>query len=99
MALEDAFILGTLLGGVESANDVNDIFKTFDTVRRPRCQRIIDTSRETGELCCRANAEASTEQLGDTLSDLSAHIGALDLDAHMRDAFDELYKLKQFQLQ
>ncbi|KAI0835344.1 FAD/NAD(P)-binding domain-containing protein [Hypoxylon sp. FL0890] len=89
MALEDAFILGSLLHNIKYTGNIDAIFKAFDTVRRPRCQRIIDTSRETGELC-RNHVGLNTEQIRDLLGPLSDHIGALDLEAHKMDAFHEL---------
>ena len=57
MALEDAYVLSSLLGAVQqqwesssSSQRIEDAFRAFDKVRRPRTQRLVQTSREAGEL-------------------------------------------------
>ncbi|MCJ1253499.1 hypothetical protein MMC24_001311 [Lignoscripta atroalba] len=50
MAMEDAFILSNLLGSVNSSADIEHAFKAFDTVRRPRTQNLVTTSRAAGQL-------------------------------------------------
>lgn len=47
IALEDAMILDALLSNVSSREDIAAAFKAYDMVRRPRCQRVVDTSRKT----------------------------------------------------
>lgn len=47
-AFEDAMILGALLGCVRSSDQLSTAFEIFDEVRRPRTQRILDSSRESG---------------------------------------------------
>lgn len=57
MALEDAYVLSSLLGALvaerrpspPSANVVH-AFRAYDRVRRPRTQRLVSTSREAGKL-------------------------------------------------
>ena len=65
MAFEDAFVLGNLVadacrpsdpagpdgskGGATPA-DLQAAFRAYDAVRRPRTQRLVQTSREAGEL-------------------------------------------------
>ncbi|KAI0390769.1 hypothetical protein F5Y17DRAFT_461444 [Xylariaceae sp. FL0594] len=91
MALEDAFILASLLNRISSVADIGTAFKAFSGVRKPRCQRIIDTSRATGDLCCprRGKARVGTEELEQLLLPLSAHIKALKLEEHEADAVCE----------
>ena len=48
MAFEDAAMLSALLGATKSKNGVSRAFQVFDETRRPRCQRIIDASKESG---------------------------------------------------
>ncbi|CAF9916585.1 hypothetical protein IMSHALPRED_003240 [Imshaugia aleurites] len=50
MALEDAFLLSSLLGAVRESSEIESAFCAFDKVRRPRTQRLVRTSREAGEL-------------------------------------------------
>lgn len=47
-AIEDAFVLSNLLGQVASAANITQAFKAYDTVRRPRSQRVVTTSKEAG---------------------------------------------------
>ncbi|KAH9207994.1 putative salicylate hydroxylase [Leptodontidium sp. 2 PMI_412] len=51
-ALEDAFILSSLLGddSVRTPSDIVAAFKAYDSVRRPRSQKVVTTSREAGML-------------------------------------------------
>jgi salicylate hydroxylase len=49
-AIEDALVLSSLLGQVNSAADLQDAFKAYDAVRRPRSQRVVTTSREASHL-------------------------------------------------
>ncbi|KAK4208654.1 hypothetical protein QBC37DRAFT_296207 [Rhypophila decipiens] len=51
-AFEDAMILGTLFANLTSATQIPAAFRAYDALRRPRCQRVIDSSREMGYLCC-----------------------------------------------
>ncbi|KAK3314591.1 hypothetical protein B0H66DRAFT_627221 [Apodospora peruviana] len=51
-AFEDAMILGTLLRNISSADDINAASRAYDAIRRPRCQRVIDSSQAMGDICC-----------------------------------------------
>jgi salicylate hydroxylase len=50
MAFEDAYILSGLLGSMQTEDDVQNAFRAFDAVRRPRTQGVVTTSRDSG-LC------------------------------------------------
>ncbi|KAI0157096.1 hypothetical protein GGR52DRAFT_189773 [Hypoxylon sp. FL1284] len=71
ISIEDAFVLSHLIGNVSSAGEISAVFKAFDAVRRPRCQRVIDTGRDSGRLFC---------------GQAFGHVGALDLESHKEDA-------------
>ncbi|EHK97606.1 putative Salicylate hydroxylase [Glarea lozoyensis 74030] len=49
-AIEDALILGRLLGDVQTqgASDIPAAFRAYDAVRRPRSQKVVTTSRAAG---------------------------------------------------
>ncbi|APA09077.1 hypothetical protein SS1G_02963 [Sclerotinia sclerotiorum 1980 UF-70] len=49
-AIEDAFILSNLLGDCRNLRDIENAFRAYDMVRRPRSQKIVKTSREAAEL-------------------------------------------------
>ncbi|KAK9772018.1 putative Salicylate hydroxylase [Seiridium cardinale] len=50
MSIEDSMILYTLLGRSKTAADALTALKVYDQVRRPRTQRIVESSRVTGEV-------------------------------------------------
>lgn len=52
MAIEDSAVLGALLGNVKSSEEISLALQVYDQVRRPRCQRTIDSSKITGKLMC-----------------------------------------------
>ncbi|KAI1394474.1 FAD/NAD(P)-binding domain-containing protein [Hypoxylon trugodes] len=88
MAIEDAFILGHLLGDISSVQEVNAAFRAFDALRRPRCQRVIDTGRKTGHLFCGQDEVAGLDarKLNESLGQTFAHVGSLNLESHKNDA-------------
>jgi salicylate hydroxylase len=49
-ALEDAFVLSSLLGHIETVDHIERAFYAYDAVRRPRSQKVVTTSRETGRI-------------------------------------------------
>lgn len=48
MSIEDALILSTLLGKSKTVSDAMIALRVYDIVRRPRTQRIVESSRGTG---------------------------------------------------
>lgn len=50
MALEDAVVLSGLLGEVRGEEGIEEAFRVYDRVRRPRTQRLVMTSRDAGRL-------------------------------------------------
>lgn len=50
MAMEDAYILSNLIASVEGYSDIESAFRAYDTVRRPRTQQLIESSRQAGLL-------------------------------------------------
>lgn len=49
-AIEDALVLATLLAEVSDTNMIQNAFSVYDQVRRVRTQRVVSTSRDTGQL-------------------------------------------------
>ncbi|OTA98809.1 hypothetical protein M426DRAFT_28081 [Hypoxylon sp. CI-4A] len=92
VAIEDAFILGHIFGQVSSVGDINAAFRAFDVLRRPRCQKIIDTGRGTGRLFCGQDEAAGLDpkKLNESLGQMFAHIGTLDLESHKKDALETM---------
>lgn len=50
MSIEDSLILSTLLGRATNTAEAEVALKVYDQVRRPRTQRIVESSRGTGEI-------------------------------------------------
>ena len=48
MSIEDSLILSTLLGRAKTPAEARTALKVYDQVRRPRTQRIVESSRDTG---------------------------------------------------
>jgi salicylate hydroxylase len=48
MSIEDSLILSTLLGRAKTPAEARTALKVYDQVRRPRTQRIVESSRGTG---------------------------------------------------
>lgn len=46
MAIEDAFILGRLLGAIQCTADIAHVFEIYDLVRRPRTQEVVKESKD-----------------------------------------------------
>ncbi|KAI1370545.1 FAD/NAD(P)-binding domain-containing protein [Hypoxylon crocopeplum] len=92
MAIEDAFILGHLLSNVSSVGEINGAFRAFDALRRPRCQRVIDTGRKTGRLFYGQDevARLDPKKLNESLGLTFAHVGALNLESHKNDALETM---------
>ncbi|KAI1462013.1 salicylate hydroxylase [Annulohypoxylon moriforme] len=88
LAIEDAMVLGALFGKVTSPNDIPAAFKAYDEVRRPRCQRIIDTCRETAKIFCGRDAEIGLDpdKLRDVIRPRWNFIFGLDMEAHKEEA-------------
>ncbi|XXG95391.1 hypothetical protein Hte_001653 [Hypoxylon texense] len=50
MCIEDCYILGRLIAEAAKGQDLGRAFRAYDEVRRPRTQKLVETSREAGML-------------------------------------------------
>lgn len=48
--MEDALILSNLLGKVEEERELPLAFQVYDYIRRPRAQKVVQTSQEAGQI-------------------------------------------------
>jgi salicylate hydroxylase len=71
MALEDAVILGCLLAAIASPAQVPRALQVYDEVRRPRTQRVAQSSRETGKILSGIDASVGLDvrEMRDALRD------------------------------
>ena len=95
-ALEDAFILSSLLGNrsVKSPDDVVSAFVAYDSVRRPRSQKVVTTSREAGMLYEYegTGVGANEDKIRETLKGMYEWIWSEDLDRQLEEAERVLVK-------
>ncbi|KAI0015517.1 FAD/NAD(P)-binding domain-containing protein [Xylariomycetidae sp. FL0641] len=92
ISIEDAFLIGHLLGKISSAGEIDAAFKAFDALRRPRCQQVVDNGRRTGRLFCGQDEVAglNAEKLSRELGLMFAPLGTLDLKSHKEDALGKM---------
>ncbi|KAF2760868.1 FAD/NAD(P)-binding domain-containing protein [Pseudovirgaria hyperparasitica] len=69
MAIEDALVLSRLLGRIEHKSQIEDAFRAYDAVRRPRTQKVVWESRRAGL----AN-EFLMEGVGDNFEELEREL-------------------------
>ncbi|KAH7076915.1 hypothetical protein BKA63DRAFT_510996 [Paraphoma chrysanthemicola] len=87
-ALEDAVVLGTLFEQIRSPEEVEQVLKTYDAVRRPRSQRIAESSRQTGRILSGIADDIGLDpvKMHDALTDRWSFIHDFDLDGHVEVA-------------
>lgn len=91
-AFEDAMVLGALLGSASSVESIKLAFTAYDEVRRPRCQQVIESSKETGEIMCwqKRDVELNHRTLMAALENRWTFIYDLDPDTHKTDALSKM---------
>lgn len=62
-AFEDALVLANLLANdnIKRAEDIESAFAAFDSIRRPRTLKVVETSRENGEICMKKGEETQDD--------------------------------------
>ncbi len=88
MALEDAFVMGKILTNVKTAEGFEAAFKAYDAVRRPRTQRLVETSRQSGTMFDfeLEGVKDNVEKIRDNLDVRFRWIWEEDLEASARRA-------------
>lgn len=82
-AIEDVLVLSQLLGQVHCIHDIEPAFAVYDILRRPRTERIVQTSREAMKLYTATN---TTEKWKHAWGGRMNWIWDIDLEAHVADA-------------
>lgn len=94
-AIEDAYILSNLLGSIPTTTTsatspltIENAFRAYDAVRRPRTLRVVTTSRDAGLLYDFEDAEIGwdLERVGERLSQRYRWIWEVDLEAELERA-------------
>ncbi|ROV91397.1 hypothetical protein VPNG_09970 [Cytospora leucostoma] len=91
-AFEDAMNLGALLGSISSADQVPTAFQIYDEVRRPRAQKVIDSSRASGLMLCGADQTVGldTEKIRAELKERAAIIEGVNIVRYKEEAVERL---------
>ncbi|KAG8157131.1 hypothetical protein KVR01_013121 [Diaporthe batatas] len=98
MAIEDALVMGQLVSEALSGEDVDAgraipaAFRVFDATRRERTLRLVEDSRETGQLYDLEHPEFGTDKdkLRETLLKRMDWVWERDMDAEVTDSLDKL---------
>lgn len=61
MCIEDSMVMSTLLGNAKSPAEAQVALKVFDQVRRPRTQRLVESSNLTGHILTGKYAESGLD--------------------------------------
>ncbi|OTA98272.1 hypothetical protein M426DRAFT_17561 [Hypoxylon sp. CI-4A] len=85
IAIEDTMILGALFANISSPKEITAAFKAYDTIRRPRCQKVADSSRETGLIFC-GKSGLDVAELRTKISTKWNFILDLGMDEHQQEA-------------
>jgi salicylate hydroxylase len=96
IALEDAMVLHTLFSTVSSREDITAAFEAYDMVRRPRCQQVVDMSRETGQIFC-GEFGLDVAELRAKITPRFNFILGQDMAAHNQDALRNFARIKRRQ--
>jgi salicylate hydroxylase len=87
MAIEDAYVLSHILGACKDTEEVEHAFEAYDKVRRPRSQKVVETSKARGRLL-------SLETEGIWTNGQKGHFLDLEmLEGRMRGEMDWIWDL------
>ena len=92
--MEDTMVLGALLETVSSKEDFECAFQVYNKVRRPCCQRIINSSREAGHILC-GQFGLQADKLHGLLAPQWNFLFGLDMSDHKRDALHKMREIQQ----
>jgi salicylate hydroxylase len=96
MSLEDSLVLSTLLGHATTPAEARLALQAYDQVRRPRTQRIVESSRVTGAILTGADglAQPYVKEPGPLLRRWDFIID-LDVEQHAKEAVELMDRLKR----
>lgn len=84
MSIEDSLILSALLGHAKTPAEALVALKVYDQVRRPRTQRIVESSRATGDMLT-GNVKLDAETVKSLMSRWDFIID-IDMEKHRDEA-------------
>ena len=95
-AIEDAMILRTLLASIRLPEQVDAALRAYDEVRRPRTQRIAESSRATGMIMSGRGEGIGVhaEKMREGLKERWEFIYDFDIEKHKEDALAALKRIE-----
>lgn len=95
---EDALVLAELLAddNIKTADDIESAFAAYDAIRRPRTLKVIETSRELGEICMKKGTETGADltKIKNDLNERFEWIWYDDLSGQVDGAKEKLREVK-----
>ncbi|KAF2098901.1 FAD/NAD(P)-binding domain-containing protein [Rhizodiscina lignyota] len=95
--IEDAFVLSRLLGLVAAPTQLDAAFRAYDSIRRPRAQKVVQTSREAADIFTlkAPGIGADMNKIVANMNERFLWIWDHDLLADAEKAKSEFYKLTE----
>lgn len=87
MAVEDAYILGNLLGAISDKSQIQRALAAYDTTRRARTQRLVADSREQGMLFDLELGIDDPDQLASNISHRMDWLWNYDITKELEEAY------------
>ncbi|KAF4964433.1 hypothetical protein FSARC_7619 [Fusarium sarcochroum] len=95
MAVEDALVLGKILGHVEKAEEIQLAFEAFSRARVERTQKLVKTSREAGHIWHFETEGDDIDKIKAIMKDRMTWIWEKDLEEDISEAITWLEERKQ----
>ncbi|KAM5343940.1 hypothetical protein ACJ41O_012477 [Fusarium nematophilum] len=86
MAVEDAYVLGRILGHVQRADDLPAAFEAFSKARLERTQKLVSSSREAGHIWHLETLGDDIEKIKEVMKDRMRWIWDKNLDEDINEA-------------
>ena len=96
MSIEDSLILSSLLGHAKCPAEARVALRVYDSVRRPRTQRVVESSNGTGQLVTGQDPETGLD--ASKLKDKLRHRWDFILDFDVLEHKDEAVRQMEAEL-
>lgn len=97
MSVEDSFIISSLLSHAKTTHEAANALKAYDQVRRPRTQRIVESSLGTGAIMTGRGGETKMPlgQVKEKLTHRWDFILGIELEKHRDEAIAIMDRLNE----